>query len=233
MLVDVQQSLIECPNGPATVLYFSGCNFRCPFCHNPELVLGQKVTSYGGDPVAQIMANLDYSENVVFTGGEPLLSVNLRQIISIMDKLPDTIHYYFETNGMLLSDSFSTLIRYSDNLTFIIDIKTDVYDMGEYSILTGTDLRSHGYSIVTSLYNEICNDIQIKKNFRTTVIKGIHTPETISRIATAIKDSKTGFPYTLNNFKPGNCLWPPMNQHPVFTDEEFAELCEICKSKLA
>ena len=35
-------SLIDFPDRVAAVVFLQGCNFRCPFCHNPELVIGQR-----------------------------------------------------------------------------------------------------------------------------------------------------------------------------------------------
>jgi anaerobic ribonucleoside-triphosphate reductase activating protein len=72
-------TLIDYPGKIAATLFLSGCNFRCGFCHNPELVLPEDdVASVTEDTVLSFLKKRkEQLEGVCFTGGEPLLSLSL------------------------------------------------------------------------------------------------------------------------------------------------------------
>ena len=68
-------SLIDYPGKVAAVVFTAGCNFRCPYCHNRDLVL---VRPEGGFfDAAEVLKNLEerrkFLDGVVLTGGEPTI----------------------------------------------------------------------------------------------------------------------------------------------------------------
>jgi len=66
-------SLIDFPGQVAAVLFTQGCSFRCPWCHNPELVLSERFAEpLDPDEVwNRLRARRSLLDGVVVTGGEP------------------------------------------------------------------------------------------------------------------------------------------------------------------
>jgi pyruvate formate lyase activating enzyme len=74
-------SLIDYPGRVAATLFAAGCNFRCPFCHNAELVLPERVATLARLDPDEVLCDLerrrDFVDGVVLTGGEPTLQEDL------------------------------------------------------------------------------------------------------------------------------------------------------------
>lgn len=70
-------SLVDYPGKVASVLYTYGCNFRCPYCYNIELVLPELYKDLPNIPEEEILEKLirrrGFIQGVVITGGEPTL----------------------------------------------------------------------------------------------------------------------------------------------------------------
>ncbi len=74
-------TLIDYPGRVAALVYVPGCDFRCPFCHNPELVLPERVSSLALIPQERVLHMLrerrGFLDGVVITGGEATLQGDL------------------------------------------------------------------------------------------------------------------------------------------------------------
>jgi len=72
-------SLIDYPGKIAAVIFTQGCNFRCPYCHNPELVIPQKYcrTIPEKGIIEFLKTRKKYLEGVVVSGGEPTVQKGL------------------------------------------------------------------------------------------------------------------------------------------------------------
>ncbi|MCX7982793.1 MAG: anaerobic ribonucleoside-triphosphate reductase activating protein [Syntrophales bacterium] len=92
-------SLIDYPGQISSVIFTQGCNLRCIYCHNPELVYPQ----FWGEPIepSEILRFLDQRRGkidaVVITGGEPLLHEDLGSFISSIKEREFLIK--LDTNG--------------------------------------------------------------------------------------------------------------------------------------
>ncbi len=73
----VKCSLIDFPNKVACVIFLSGCNFRCPYCHNKELVINDKKMISLIELEHFLTKRQGLLEGVVISGGEPTLDKNL------------------------------------------------------------------------------------------------------------------------------------------------------------
>jgi pyruvate formate lyase activating enzyme len=93
-------SLLDYTGKLSAVAFFAGCNFRCPFCHNPELVLGDGGL-VGSIPWAlveqQLEARAHFLDAVTFSGGEPTLQPQLTAVLRRMRRLGLDIK--LDTNG--------------------------------------------------------------------------------------------------------------------------------------
>jgi pyruvate formate lyase activating enzyme len=95
----VRTSLIDYPDHIATVLFTGGCNFRCPMCHNADLVLHPETLP--DIAIAEVLAYLEQRAGrltgVVLTGGEPTLQSNLAEFLSAVQALGYAVK--LDTNG--------------------------------------------------------------------------------------------------------------------------------------
>lgn len=143
-------SLIDYPGKLAVVVFTQGCNFRCGFCHNPELVrvddrLNTSLRQYGGQasslkPVArerQVKGGLnffDFLENrkgfldgVCITGGEPLLQEDIEEFIRSIKERGFCVK--LDTNGFL-ADRLERVINKNLVDYIALDIKGWFYGYG-------------------------------------------------------------------------------------------------------
>lgn len=94
-------TLIDYPGRVAGTLFVSGCNFRCPFCHNPELVLPERVAALPILNEEEILDDLarrrGFLGGIVLTGGEPTLQPDLSAFV---ERLKATnVLVKLDTNG--------------------------------------------------------------------------------------------------------------------------------------
>ena len=81
-------TLIDFPGKIACTVFTHGCNFRCPFCHNPELVTGKPKRSeaVSEKEILQFLGKRKGRlDGIVFTGGEPLLHTDM--LIPLLRKI--------------------------------------------------------------------------------------------------------------------------------------------------
>lgn len=172
-------TLLDYPGRVACTLFFGGCNLRCPFCHNAELVK---------TPMAQASAYeeaMDYLkkrrgilQGVCVTGGEPLLHPDLPRLLEELKALGYAVK--LDTNGALparLAAVLSTgLVDY-----VAMDVKHAPY---AYPKATGCDLDFAPFA--ESI--QYLKDCGIPHEFRTTAVKGIHEIEDFAAIAAYLGD---------------------------------------------
>ncbi|MDR0524291.1 MAG: anaerobic ribonucleoside-triphosphate reductase activating protein [Spirochaetaceae bacterium] len=93
-------SLIDYPGKVAGTMFFPGCNLRCPWCHNRDLVLGEFLPN--STPLDEVLTHLEKRRNVlsgvVLTGGEPTLYKNLPNLIRRIKEIGLSVK--LDTNGL-------------------------------------------------------------------------------------------------------------------------------------
>ncbi len=115
-------STLEFPEHMSIVIFTSGCNLRCPYCHNPELI-----DRDGGEDIPldelyiKIQDSSDFIDAVVITGGEPLLQAKF--IFELFSKLKEQhIHTCIDTSGMVaLTEDIKKVLSVTDLV--LLDIK--------------------------------------------------------------------------------------------------------------
>jgi pyruvate formate lyase activating enzyme len=127
----VPVSLVDFPGRIAAVIFLEGCNFRCPFCHNPHLVLPERRLH---EPLSWIAvlraleARRGFLDGVVLSGGEPLLSDAVPTMLADLRRLD--LHTKLDTNGSL-PDALETLLD-RDLLDYVaVDVKAPWTRYGE------------------------------------------------------------------------------------------------------
>ena len=93
-------TLLDYPGHLASVIFTGGCNFRCPFCHNRELLAMDVKAAFTPEEILGVLKKrAGVLEGVCITGGEPLLQEDLEDFIRDIRKLG--LEIKLDTNGTL------------------------------------------------------------------------------------------------------------------------------------
>ncbi|GBC88919.1 Pyruvate formate-lyase 1-activating enzyme [bacterium HR13] len=215
-------TLIDYPGKVSCIVFTQGCNFRCPYCYNVELVLPE----YFGKtiPEEEILSFLEQRvgklEGVVITGGEPTIHAGLKDFIEKVKKLSFSVK--LDTNGSM-PEVIEELIkdRLVDYIAMDIKAPPDKY---EEVVRAKVNIKAINRSI-----NLIMNS-GVDYEFRTTVVKDQLSKDDILKIAEWIKGAKR---YYLQKFLPGKTLDPDFSSKTTYSDEEFAEILSFIKDNFS
>ena len=171
-IVGIQKlTLLDYPGKVACTVFLDGCNFRCPFCHNAELLRPDI------EPVMTAEALLAFLrkrrgvlDGVCITGGEPTIHPELPQLLRDVKSLGYPVK--LDTNGYR-PQSLSALLEEGLVDYVAMDLKNSPGGYGAAVGLTSPDMSRVGESIRLLL------DSGIDFELRTTVVKPIHSVETI------------------------------------------------------
>lgn len=209
-------SLSDYPGKLASVVFTYGCNLRCEYCHNPELVI--RSLEYEFD-ASQILKYLEERKKkldaVVITGGEPLIYSDLQEFLEKLKNLGYLVK--LDTNGLLPNKLKKTIS--SELLDYIsMDVK---YPSDGYITYAGEDALENVKQSI-----EIIKNSGIDYEFRTTYVKGIHNTESSVEIGKMIDGAKQ---YYVQNFRSGKTIDPSLSESNSFTDKELLILKENIK----
>jgi len=195
-------TLIDYPGVIATTVFTVGCSFRCPFCHNPELVLGKKVS--GGKVLEDeflkfLKSRKGKIEGVCITGGEPTIQKDIVEFIQKIKKIGFKIK--LDTNGTR-PDVLKKLLDLK-LLNFVaMDIKNQPR---KYNVTTGTrgDIQRIKLSV------DLIMNSKLPYEFRTTVVPGLHVPKDFEIIAKWIQGAES---YYLQEYREQVILNPKLKK---------------------
>ncbi|MDP8264777.1 MAG: anaerobic ribonucleoside-triphosphate reductase activating protein [Candidatus Aceula lacicola] len=207
-------SLIDFPGKMAAVVFTQGCDFRCPFCHNPDLVLPEKFS----EPILEqeilefLEKRQDQLQGVVVTGGEPTIQGDLKAFLKKVKDLGFFVK--LDTNGNnpeVLDDLIKEkLIDY-----VAMDVKAP---LEKYSDVTGVQIDQ---SKIKESIDLILNS-GIDYQFRTTVVKPFLSDQDLSNIASFLQGAKR---YILQPFSAkGDILDASLLDVGHYTSDEFDNL---------
>ena len=171
-------TLIDFPGRISTLIFIGGCNFRCPFCHNPELVLPNLLRETPNLSLEEIKDIIRKRSKIIrgvsFTGGEPLIWNGLPELLRwINDELG--LLTKIDTNGYL-PDRLRKVIDEGLVDYVAMDIKAAPED---YPEATGVPNLDFG-KILESV--DIIKSSGIEYEFRTTAVPTFVTEESIRKI---------------------------------------------------
>ncbi|MAG61270.1 anaerobic ribonucleoside-triphosphate reductase activating protein [Candidatus Pacearchaeota archaeon] len=169
-------TLIDYPGKIACTIFLFGCNFRCSFCHNPDLVINDGGKIYGESEVLEFLKNrVKYLDGVCITGGEPLVCLDVDFVRKIKDmgyKIKiDTNGSFPEKLKLLIDEGLVDYVAMDIKASremygVVVNSKVDL-DKIEESIRIISDLENH--------------------EFRTTILPGFHDENEIKRIMEWVK----------------------------------------------
>lgn len=187
-------SLLDYPGKTAAVAWTVGCNLRCPFCYNAELVLpelGRDLPRLPGEEVAaRLEERVGFLEGVVVTGGEPTLHSDL---VAFIGRLKEAGFFVkLDTNGthphvlrVLLADGLVDYVA--------LDVKAP---FARYPEFTGLRPSDHGTGeLAADLVARVQESIALVRDrapdyeFRTTVAPGL-APDDLLSIAHEIRGAR-------------------------------------------
>jgi pyruvate formate lyase activating enzyme len=184
-------TLLDYPQKVAAIIFTSGCNMRCPFCHNPSLVWPQLIKRNKSISTKTAFAFLKkrkkYLDGVVITGGEPTLQPDLAAFCRQLKALGYLVK--LDTNG-LRPRVLEKLIKEKLVDYLAMDIKGPLKD---YPKFCGLEIAPG--AIVKSI--ELIKTSGLPYEFRSTVIKGWHRPKDLAQMTRLIAGAKK---YFLQNF---------------------------------
>lgn len=191
-----KQSFIDYPGKISCVLFTQGCNFRCGYCHNAELVLPEKFgRTYELDFIFAYLHKYKHLlDAVCITGGEPTLHNDLPDFISKIKAL--NLEVKLDTNGT--NTAMIKQLIDEQKIDFIaMDIK-HLVNLDDYRKVAGSCLSLRMLNNIKATIN-LLESSGIPHQFRTTLLKGIHTRENVKML-------QNRFSSKLQQFNPENVL---------------------------
>ena len=215
-----QSSLIEWPGLIVDSIFLAGCDFRCPFCHNPDLIALDTIESYDTNDVLEEIAKRAKSgwlDGISITGGEPALSKRLPEFLEILKKMG--LKTKIDTNG----NHPNSIQKLIDNK--LIDyIAMDVKAIPEKYHLAAR--KKINMKTILNTIETILNS-NIEHEFRTTVVPTIVDPEKdLPIIADMIKGAKR---FYIQQFRPLRCFDKKFEKLQPFSLTILEEICEKLK----
>ena len=199
-------TLLDYPGHVAATIFTGGCNFRCPFCHNSDLLLNNSPLISEEEIFTFLKKRQNILSGICITGGEPTLQKDLSEFIEKVRSFGYKIK--LDTNGYrpeIISDLLNKhLLDY-----IAMDIKAG---FSNYALVCGMpnlniDIIQESISIIESS--------SIDYEFRTTVVKELHSKRDFKEISEMISAKS---PYYIQSFKDsGNILTPGLSSCDIDT----------------
>lgn len=191
-------SFLDYPGSIASVVFTVGCNFRCPYCHNPDLVL-ERVRTVNEQEVLQEIFKRKITQRVVISGGEPTIHRELPNFVGVLKEKGYLVK--LDTNG-----SNPELIEelLGENLLdyVALDIKSSPKRFGEISGLGEQKVRETFEKILRTL--ELLRNSRIQYEVRTTFVPGLMDESDLREIKKIVGNS----PWYVQRFRPHRTLFP-------------------------
>lgn len=209
-------TLLDYPGHVAATVFLGGCNFRCPFCHNGDLLDGGGADPFSEEDVlAFLKKRAGLLEGVCITGGEPTLQEGLEEFILRVRELG--LKVKLDTNGyrpkVLERLCRSSLLNY-----VAMDIKAGRENYGAAAGLPGIDMKRIEESVAFLLSGTVPYE------FRTTVVKELHSDRDFEDIARWIRGCRA---YYLQSYRDSEQVLVP--GFSACTKEELLHFMDIVR----
>jgi pyruvate formate lyase activating enzyme len=211
-----QMSLVDWDGMVATTVYLSGCNFRCPYCHNSGLVLFPD--QYESIPVDEILEYVkkhnDFIDGVVVTGGEPCFHSKIGAFIEQLRELDVGIK--LDTNGSF-PETLDSLIQ-RDLLDYVaMDVKAPL-DFDAYSKSAGIADRRTFEKVRDSI--DLLMEGRVDYEFRMTVVPALHRASDLERVAEQVRGARR---FVIQNYVPRDTIDPRFLDEAPYNSERLEE----------
>jgi len=212
-------SLIEYPGKVATVLFTGGCNFRCPFCYNADLVQRpQELADLPGETVLEYLrTNRGLYQALVISGGEPTLNAETPEFLAEVKALD--LCTGLETNGTN-PDMIAGLLK-EDLVDYIaMDVKAPL-TWEAYRRAAGLNEGNRGWIEKIRATLELLKTAKAEIELRCTLVPKIHNREDLLNLARQLQGHRR---FVLQQFVPERALDPLYRDEAPFDVETLREL---------
>ena len=209
-------TLLDFPGKVACTVFLTGCNLRCPYCHNPDLVLTKDNGKYISEKefFEFLLSRKGKLDGVCITGGEPTLYPNLTNLICRIREMGFLVK--LDSNGTV-PEMLEHLLREKLLDYVAMDIKNAP---SRYAETCGADVIEHIKKSAALLKTG-----NIDYEFRTTVCHPFHSPKCMEEIGRWLRNAKR---YYIQPFvDSGNLLGSGVS---VMTKSELETLLNAVKS---
>ena len=207
-------STVDYPGYTVASIFTIGCNMRCGYCHNPELVLPEQYA--GAIPEEEIFEFLEKRrgllDGVAISGGEPTMQEDLPDFIRRCKKMGFLVK--LDTNGTnpgvlreLLQENLVDFVA--------MDIKGP---LEKYSQIAARPID------IDAIRESIDLIRTIPHEFRTTIVRGQLVPEDFESIGQLVHGADR---FALQYFVPGTTVSPQFNKRESFTKQEMDQARDI------
>lgn len=208
-------SLIDYPETRAAIIFTKGCNFRCGYCHNPELACLAGSGDYQAEQILEFLEHrIGKLEGLVITGGEPTLQPDLLPFMKRVKEMGYRIK--LDSNG-----SSPKILKQavSEGLTDYVamDIKAPIEKYREVS---------HYGGLIDNIEEsrQFLMQGTVPYEFRTTVVRDQLTPDDFEQIGKEIAGSPF---YAIQKFIPTKTMDKTFLEKQAYSDQEMARIQEI------
>lgn len=214
-----KSSLLDYPERIAAVVFTCGCNFRCGYCHNPNIL-----TAVSSDKLTDETAVFSFLKQrvgkldaVVVSGGEPTLMKDLEEFVERVKEMGFLVK--LDTNGTN-PETVKNLVKKGLLDYIAMDIKAP---LNKYHKAANTDINTD--KIVESI--DFIVNCNLDYEFRTTVVKSQLDEKDFENIGKLIKGAKR---YYLQKFVNARTLDPKFSEEKTYSDLEFEKIISILKN---
>lgn len=208
----IKNSLLDYPGAISSVIFTQGCNMRCGFCHNSDLLTSCSSTNqyFSEQYVLSYLEKASrFIEALVITGGEASLQNDLFDFILKVKQLG--LKLKLDTNGT--NPELVALLLEQNLLDYIaMDIKSPL-QIDEYRRLVGRNFNVNLIDKIKETINIIMQS-EIEYEFRTTLIKEFHNYEDINSMFSSVKGADK---YVLQTYNPRESLLDEFKLYSPFT----------------
>lgn len=188
-------TMIDYPGCISTVIFSQGCNLRCRFCYNKNLLKNDPKETISFDFLNKFLfERRNFIEAVVLSGGEPCMQPGLIELLTVIKKMGYLTGIH--TNGYY-PDEIETALN-NNLLNFVaVDFKAP---FSKYTQITGLENDEHSFSRLVDILN--CSS-DVETEFRTTVHPELLSINDLIEMAQWLNKKKVT-KFVLQQFKHGN-----------------------------
>ena len=211
-----KMSLVDFDGHLCATIFLASCNFRCPFCHNSSLVLNtDELIAYDEEEIfSYLEKRKGMLDAVCITGGEPTLSANLEEIIDKIKSLGYLVK--LDSNGTR-PEVLKKLIDEKKVDYIAMDVKSGLTNYPKVAGIINEKLIE---KVKVSI--ELLKNSNINYEFRTTLVKELHTMDDIYEIGELVKGAKKFYFQRFTDH--GECIEDGFSEVDIYTANKYLEI---------
>lgn len=213
-----KMSLVDYDGHICATIFLASCNFRCPFCHNSSLVLDtDKLISYDDKEIySYLEKRRGMLDAVCITGGEPTLNENLEDIIDKIKSLGYLVK--LDSNGTR-PNVLKHLIDTKKVDYIAMDIKSSLANYKKVAGITNDNLIDRVKESI-----ELLKTSKIDYEFRTTLVKELHSEDDIHEIGELIQGASKFYFQKFTDH--GECIKEGFHEVDIDTANKYLSIIQ-------